>query len=358
MKHQGDDESILHAFLLGQLPESGRTAIEERIFTDDLYLERLEMAEDDLIDSYVEDALTETDRERFEIFFLTPPRRQKKLRVAMAMHKYSKSHRLAGGVAVDAPAAPDDDPPAPAPRMIETAPSAARRFLSNRPLSIAASIIVVFGLGLLFYRIVEPESDVDRGLALMHEVFKRPTEARITGFTFAPSTEGTRGAEKLPLDSQTKRDLAERFLVDAYSEKRNAESAHALGEFYLADGNLDKAIQDLDEAVEKDASNAEFHSDLGAALLQKCKIDRLGATDGPTGAASKQPPDTCTRAVSEVDRALNLNPSLLSALFNRPLAYGEMGRTDAARDAWNEYIKRDPDSQWTAEAKERVKALR
>jgi len=90
MKHQGDDESILHAFLLGQLPEAERTAIEERIFMDDLYVERLEMAEDELIDSYVEGALTETGRERFETFFLAPPRWQKKLRVAMAMHKYSR----------------------------------------------------------------------------------------------------------------------------------------------------------------------------------------------------------------------------------------------------------------------------
>jgi hypothetical protein len=72
----------MRRYLLGQLGEPDGQAIEDRILGGAPLFATLEEAEDDLIEDYLEGALAEDDRARFEGHFLASPRRQQSLACA------------------------------------------------------------------------------------------------------------------------------------------------------------------------------------------------------------------------------------------------------------------------------------
>lgn len=76
-------------YLLGTISELERTAIDHSIITNEEEFEQLLMTEDDLIEAYLREALTVTERTQFEQFFLADPERQQKLRLARALHRYA-----------------------------------------------------------------------------------------------------------------------------------------------------------------------------------------------------------------------------------------------------------------------------
>jgi hypothetical protein len=70
------------------LEQEEQRRIEERLLTDNEYFEELLVAEDELIDDYIEGALSEGERERFERFFLATLERQQKLSFARALKRH------------------------------------------------------------------------------------------------------------------------------------------------------------------------------------------------------------------------------------------------------------------------------
>ena len=66
---------------------------------------------------------------------------------------------------------------------------------------------------------------------------------------------------------------AELTLLDALHNKPTPAVHHALGKVYLAKKQFDDAIKEFDEALKGDPKNAKLYSDLGAAWLEKGKID-------------------------------------------------------------------------------------
>jgi Tfp pilus assembly protein PilN len=67
-----DIPEIAKRYLLGELPEEERTALEERYFLDDEEFEQFEIAEDELIDQYVQNELSAEDTRRFEKLLVAP----------------------------------------------------------------------------------------------------------------------------------------------------------------------------------------------------------------------------------------------------------------------------------------------
>lgn len=63
-------KEVLIRYLLGQLSEREQGEIERRYFNDDDFNEHLEIVEEELIDDYVRERLSETDRQQFERCFL------------------------------------------------------------------------------------------------------------------------------------------------------------------------------------------------------------------------------------------------------------------------------------------------
>jgi hypothetical protein len=85
-------------YLLGEaLPEAEQAEIEERYFTDELYLDHVLAIEDDLIDSHIQGRLSDSDRSLFERHFLASKRRREKWEAQRAIASFFRSRSEPAG---------------------------------------------------------------------------------------------------------------------------------------------------------------------------------------------------------------------------------------------------------------------
>src|SRR5262245_14345184 len=98
MDERTETERQLMRYLLGELSEEEKTRLEERFFAEDDYFAELLAVEDDLIDEYVQDALSPRERALFEQHFLVSSQRQR--RVALKRMLWS---RVSEAPAADVP---------------------------------------------------------------------------------------------------------------------------------------------------------------------------------------------------------------------------------------------------------------
>jgi len=85
MRSQRSNETWRVKYLLGNLTEEEQVQVEDRAFADGDHLSSLEATEADLIDAYVRDELSQSDRRSFELRFLTSPERRRKVEFARAL---------------------------------------------------------------------------------------------------------------------------------------------------------------------------------------------------------------------------------------------------------------------------------
>jgi hypothetical protein len=88
MKQRSDEELVLRRYLLGDLDEPLMDEVEGRLLRDKIYADRLSAVEDNLIDDYVFEGLSEREREGFNTNFLVNDERRKKIMIAQAMEVY------------------------------------------------------------------------------------------------------------------------------------------------------------------------------------------------------------------------------------------------------------------------------
>lgn len=172
----------------------------------------------------------------------------------------------------------------------------------------------------------------------------RTVEARITGgFAYGPLRAPVRGStdgaatQNLPLLS------AAAALQSVATTEPTAENLRSAGVAYLVLGTYDEAVRSLEASTALDAANARAHSDLAAAYLAR-------------GSRSGVPADYA-RGAESAARALALDATLVEPYFNRALALERLGLTDQARTAWQEYLRRDPGGEWSAEGARHLAAL-
>src|SRR5262249_12425802 len=158
---------------------------------------------------------------------------------------------------------------------------------------------------------------IERGMLALTEAYQlqRPGDARISGLNYAPPP-STRGASADKFDALA-RDRAESILQEAVHERGGPDALHALGRVYLAKREYDKAIQQFEAALASTPNDARLHSDLGAAFMERGNNSPAGESDGAKLA-------DYARALEQFNRALELDPSLLEALFNRALLHERM----------------------------------
>lgn len=333
-------QTVLRQYLLGSLSHEPRQELEQILMTDGELLDELSAAEDELIDQYLAGNLRPSEVEMFENHFLGPLERQEKLRFARAFKRYAASH-----LSVQ-PSGP-----------VRTLSSNWQQFFSASPWRVAAFATVILVAALGVWRVYFHESDVDKGLIALNSAYRaqRPVEARITKLDYAPfSTTRGGGADRV---NSLERERAERYLLDAVRDHPAAASHHALGKFYLANKEFDKAITQFEEALKADPNNAQIYADLGAGLLEKGKVEIEKSKSDKTGAESGKGLEYLTRSLETLKKALELNPDLLEALFNRALAYEANSLSGPAEADWREYLKRDSTSQWAQEASQRLRLI-
>jgi hypothetical protein len=102
MRTDAEEEKAVRQYLLGTLPPEGRTALEERLLTDEAFYEEIVIAEDELIDLYLAGRVPDAERLLFESNFLAAPERRKKLRFARALRRRIAAESAATAIAADA----------------------------------------------------------------------------------------------------------------------------------------------------------------------------------------------------------------------------------------------------------------
>lgn len=131
MARNYDDQSLIRRYLLNQLTGEAQRQIEQRLLTGDGFFEELEIAEDELIDGYLSEKLSEDERERFEQYFLATPERQQKVRFSRSFSRY-----------INAPQGPKETQPA----------TSAFWSINHRALAAAATVaVIVIVAGILFF---------------------------------------------------------------------------------------------------------------------------------------------------------------------------------------------------------------
>jgi tetratricopeptide (TPR) repeat protein len=166
----------------------------------------------------------------------------------------------------------------------------------------------------------------------------RPVEGRLTGgFPYGPPPSVTRGSA---VDVSPAVRVAAARIEKLAEAEDTAVNLAALGVAYLVTREYDKAVGALENAVQRDPSNARFLTDLSAAYLARARWLNK-ADDWP-------------KALAAADRAVSHAPAMPEAYFNRALALDALhGDADAQR-AWAEYRAMDSAGKWSEEASTRA----
>jgi len=327
-----DEQPEKREYLLGisEDPDIMRQ-MEKNLLVDDKFADNLAMAEDELIEQFLDNELSDAERERFTSHFLTSPERKEKLRLVRNLRRFVAAQELA-------------EAEAGAQILQEKLPGRGWRGLFSMPaLSYALMILVVMGLGYGVWQIgFNRAGDVET--AMLAYKGDRPFESRMVGSDYTQFSE-KRGDEP-PQGESIERRRARRMVEQAAADDRTAQSLHALGKVRFLEKDLPNAINAFQEAARLGPVTAGLMSDLGAAQMEAAE---------KSGGAEKS--DMLAEALRSLDKAIELDPKLLEPRFNRALCLEAMGPTEPANRAWNEYIELDPNSKWTDEARRHLGRL-
>lgn len=338
MEISEEQESSIRKYLLGSLDDQIKMRqIEERLLLDDNFADQLAIAEDELVDQYLDGTLTESERERFLKFFLISPENKEKLRFIRNLRKYSANH-----VKVQSARQYSQEK--------RTFRVDWRNLFSSPVLRFAVMVIVFCTVAVCIWQIGFRQSNVDKGLAQLRIAYRdqRPIEPRTTaGFGYA-SVSITRG--RPPVTDERARRLAESYLRDAAESSSDPTASHALGLLYLADKKFDEALAEFNLALKLAPDDAKLHNDLGALCLEKAKL----AEENKKGGEFLENIDA---SLAHLNRALELNENLLEALYNKALVLQKKALTNQAREAWEKYLEKDSTSPWAEEARKHLREL-
>jgi hypothetical protein len=78
-------ERLMRRYLLGELPESEQSALEEQYFSDSERLDEVWAVENQLVDDYARGRLSRKERKRFESHYLSSPRRHERVAFARTL---------------------------------------------------------------------------------------------------------------------------------------------------------------------------------------------------------------------------------------------------------------------------------
>jgi len=228
------------------------------------------------------------------------------------------------------PIRPDSDPP----KVVSLA-----EWLRSRPLLVAGGAFATAAAVALVVWLQQPSPyyvpEMKQLVSL--EMRTRPTEARLTGgFRYAPPPVVTRGTGASR--SQEIAATAEKARAEIAS-RSGPEADAARGITFILDGDPAAAVLALERAAGSPTPSARMLSDLAAAYLER------------------NLPGDLRLAELSAQRALVLAPESLEARFNLALALERSAQMPAALQAWQEFERREHDSNWGLEARRHIARL-
>src|SRR5688572_27218285 len=152
-------------------------------------------------------------------------------------------------------------------------------------------------------------ANIENLVAALANETTRPVEGLLTGLPYGPPPETIRGItrEVMP-DVRIAAARIERLVAQQDTPANRA----ALGVAYLAVGDIDGGVSQLELAAGARQGDARFLSDLSAAYLADASVNDR--------------PDRLPMALATAERALAANATLIEACFNRALALERLAR--------------------------------
>src|SRR5262249_792013 len=131
--------------------------------------------------------------------------------------------------------------------------------------------------------------------------------------------------------------------VTAY---QGAAARHNLGRLFILRGDLEPAERQFLLALNERPRDARLLADLGALYYER------SLKEGSEGHGLLE------KAVEHTSTAVEADPKLPEAWFNRALCYERMNLFLQAESDWKQYLTLDSDSAWAEEAREHLEKLR
>ncbi len=171
----------------------------------------------------------------------------------------------------------------------------------------------------------------------------RAVEARLTGgFPWAPYR-GAMRADRGAVDTeQLKVAGVAANAIERAEHDTSPEALRAAGVALVLIDRPEEAMARLSEEAKRSPSEARVWSDLAAAQY-------VAALAGRTSLYPE--------ALASANRALQIDPRMGEALFNRALVLEHLGIRGEARVAWQRYLDIDRSSPWANEAREHLSRL-
>ncbi|HKS25554.1 MAG TPA: CHAT domain-containing protein [Thermoanaerobaculia bacterium] len=226
------------------------------------------------------------------------------------------------------------------------------RFWSSKTFAAAAAAVIAIAslYGVWQYRLNHPTGIA--ALAAAAPEF-RDVDGRLAGFPYRAKRQPKRGPADEDTDNWKLLGVAAQ-IKEAAEAKPSTDNLHALGVSYLLARHWDEAVDALEKAAESDAGVSDAHQAIEKTsdrrLLNDLSVAYLAV------AKRYERPAAIVAAVECAERAWSLQQTPETA-WNRALAYEAMKAKDKARAAWNDYLKLDPGSAWSAEASQHLALL-
>ena len=127
---------------------------------------------------------------------------------------------------------------------------------------------------------------------------------------------------------------------------QRAAARHNLGRLFMLRGELEPAEQQFLLALKERPRDARLLADLGALYYERSLKEE------------DEDREPLEKAIEHLSTAVETDPSLPEAWFNRALCYERMNLFLQAESDWKQYLTLDSDSAWAEEAREHLDKLR
>lgn len=210
-------------------------------------------------------------------------------------------------------------------------------------LPIAATLVLGVGSFVVWKHTHPPDPYAEAVAPLVEAVGKRRFfEARLVGgFEYGPLVPSRRGPAGAPGKEDWRLLSAAARVRTAVESERSADRVRALAAAHQLLGEADEAVRLLQRLVEE-APNPRDMSDLAAAFL---------------ATASESEGLALAKALEAASQAVEKDPNLPEALFNRSLALERLGLRSQAIESWQAFLRVEPAGGWAQEAKRHLEAL-
>ncbi len=199
---------------------------------------------------------------------------------------------------------------------------------------LAATVILSVGIGAWW--MLSRASDPERLLARAFTEH-RPFEYRLPDAGYGPVRQerSASGGTFARPEALTNAEEQIKRRLDRGVE--NAADLFLKGRAELLEGDYDATIASLTHGLDLKPRDAAALGDLGCAYALRGDVEKRNLDYG--------------HAMEEFAESLRIDPAQPRAIYNQALVYQKLWLVDEAIDAWDRYLKLDPNGEWASEAK-------